>query len=119
MVQIRPLLKVGPTLPPGGGWVGGSLACGWVGYFGFGQFGPKCLLPPRGGVRVGVGGWVGGWVGVTETGHHVAPGTQFCWLTGGSNIDRLSCLSHLGLSQMLKMVCFALFFFVCCPLGQF
>ena len=63
----RPLLKVGPTLPPGGGWVGGSLACGWVGYFGFGQFGPKCLLPPRGGVRVGVGGWVGGWVGGSAT----------------------------------------------------
>ena len=58
-IPNRPLLKVGPTLPPGGG---GSVACGWVGYFGFGQFGPKCLLPPpRGGGGVG-SGWVGGWV---------------------------------------------------------
>ena len=46
------------------GWVGGSVACGWVGYFGLGQFGPKCLPPPPlgGAVRVWVGGWLGGWV---------------------------------------------------------
>ena len=33
----------------GGGWVGGSVAYGWVGQFGSGQFGPKCLPPPWGG----------------------------------------------------------------------
>ena len=40
-------------------WRGGSVACGWVGWFGFGQFGPTCLLPPP---PPGLGGWVGGWV---------------------------------------------------------
>ena len=31
-----------------------------------------------------------------------------------SNSDRLSCLLHLGLSLMLQMVCFAVFFFNFC-----
>ena len=52
-------------------------------------------------------------VGFTETGHHEA-GT-IAVLLADSDSDRLSCLSHLGLSLVLQMVCFALFFF--CVLG--
>ena len=55
----------------------------------------------------GVGGWVPQKLGTLRQGQ-----SQFCCSIDGCDIDRLPCLSHLGLSPMLKMVCFTLFFFV-------
>ena len=58
-VRIRPLLKVGPTLPPRGGWG----VCGlWMGgLLWFWAIWPKVPTPPQGGGGgLGRGGWVGG-----------------------------------------------------------
>ena len=62
-IQVRPLLKVGPTLPPGGGgglWPVG----GWVTLV-LRNLAQSAYSPPRGG---GVGSaWVGGLVGGSAT----------------------------------------------------
>ena len=57
---VRTLLKVGPTLAPRGGWVGGLV---W-----FWAICPRVPThSPGGGGRVWVGGWLGGTTGLGST----------------------------------------------------
>ena len=69
-----------------------------------------------GGGGVGVLEILGGWVSKHPPWGWDNSGSLGVVMHGmaGSDIHRLSCLSHPGLSPMLKMVCCALFFFVVC-----